>query len=230
MTIEEKIFVRAVADFGKLAGYGFVHSASGLVYEKEFMHGDFKAVVVVDDAGKVSGEVYETDSDDIYFPLRVESMETGFVGEVRSAYERILLDIRAHCFNMNCFVYSQANRLTREIFVRYGDSPEFPWDKFNRHGVFRDPDSRKWYALILSIDRSRLDKKLSGGVEVVNIKADADKIPELLKLDGFYPAYHMNKKSWISIVLDGTVSDEVLLALVAESHAFAAAKKSKHKK
>ena len=222
--------MRAVADFGKLIDYGFIRSAAGLVYEKEFMHGDFKAAVAVDEAGKVSGEVYETDSDDIYFPLRVESMEAGFVGEVRAAYEQILLDIRAHCFNMNCFVHLQANRLTREIFVRYGDSPEFPWDKFNRHGVFRNPGSRKWYALILSIDRSRLDKKLSGGVEVVNIKADADKIPELLELDGFYPAYHMNKKNWISIVLDGTVPDEVLFALVEESHAFAAGKKANHKK
>ncbi len=227
MTIEEKIFMRAVADFGKLFDYGFIRSATGLVYEKEFMHGDFKAVVVVDAQGKVSGEVYETDSTDVYFPLRVESMSAGFVGEVRAAYEQILLDIRTHCFNMNCFVYPQANRLTREIFEKYGDSPEFPWDKFNRHGVFRNYDSRKWYALILSVDKSKLDKKLSGDIEVVNIKADADKIPELLELDGFYPAYHMNKKSWISIMLDGSVSDEVLFALLAESHSFAIPKKNR---
>lgn len=230
MTVEEKIFRCAVIDFSKLADYGFIHSAKGWVYSKEFMHGDFKAIVTVDEQGNIFGEVYETDSDDIYFPLRVEDMTAGFVGEVRAGYENILNDIKEHCCRINCFAYPQANRLTREIFARYGDSPEFPWEKYSDCGVFRNPDSRKWYALIMSIDRSKLDKKLSGDIEIVNLKLDADKIPELLELNGFYPAYHMNKKSWITITLDDSVPDEVLLALVAESHEFTIRKKPKSKR
>ena len=230
MSIEEKIFARAIADFDKMADYGFIRSAAGFVYEKEFMNGDFKAVVIVDEQGKVSGEVYETDSNDIYLPLRVDEISSGFVGEVRSAYEQILRDVREHCCNTNYFTFPQTNRLTGEIFARYGDAPEFPWKKYDDYGVFRNPDSRKWYALIMNIDKSRLDKKLSGDIEIVNLKLDADKIPELLKLAGFYPAYHMNKKSWITITLDDSVSDDVLLELVAESHDFTISRKPKSQK
>ena len=229
MSIEEKIFKRTVIDFSVLPGYGFEHSAQGWVCTKEFMNGDFKAVITIDEHGKVAGEVYETDSNDVYLPLRVDEISSGFVGEVRGEYMRILEDIKQYCCHTNYFTFPQSNRLTRKIYERYGDSPEFPWDKFNRHGIFRNPYSRKWYALIMSIDRSRLDKKLSGGVEVVNIKAHADKIPELLEHDGFYPAYHMNKKSWITIVLDGSVPDEVLSALVEESHSFTLSKKTNKK-
>ena len=47
-----------------------------------------------------------------------------------------------------------------------------------------------------------------------------DKIKELHKEKGFYPAYHMNKKNWISILLNDTVPDKALLDLLDESHGF----------
>ena len=229
MSIEENIFKRAIIDFNKLANYGFIQSGEKQVFTKTFMNGDFKAVVTIDKKGKISGEVYETDSDDIYFPLRVESMVAGFVGQVREEYEHILSDIKAHCCRTNYFIYPQANRLTQEIYTRYGDNPTFPWDKFDGYGVFKNPDSDKWYALIMNIDKSKLDKKLSGEIEAVNIKLDEDKIPQLLKKRGFYPAYHMNKKNWITIVLDDSVTDEVLFGLVDESHAFTFGHRAKSK-
>ncbi len=230
MSIEEKIFKRTVIDFSALPGYGFEHSAQGWVCTKEFMNGDFKAVITIDEHGKVAGEVYETDSNDVYLPLRVDEISSGFVGEVRGEYMRILEDIKQYCCHTNYFTFPQSNRLTRKIFARYGDSPEFPWEKYSDCGVFRNPDSRKWYALIMNISKSWLDKKLSGDIEIVNLKLDADKIPELHKQTGFYPAYHMNKKSWITITLDDSVPDEVLLALVAESHEFTIRKKPKSKR
>jgi len=61
---------------------------------------------------------------------------------------------------------------------------------------------------------------LHGNVEVVNIKLEPEKILSLHKEKGFYPAYHMNKKNWISILLNDTVPDQVLLVLLDESHAF----------
>ena len=36
------------------------------------------------------------------------------------------------------------------------------------------------------------------------------------------PGYHMNKRHWISVILDGTVPDEVLLRLTEDSFALTA--------
>ena len=218
MTIEEKIFKRTIIDFSRLAKFGFTESDGRWIYSELFMNGDFKAVVNVSPKGNVSGTVFETATDDEFLPLRVENME-GFAGEVRTEYRKILENIKANCCRINYFVHPQSNRLTQAIFENYGDEPVFPWDN-DASGVFKNPDNGKWYALIMCINRSKLDKKLSGDIEVVNIKLDEAKIPELHKQNGFYPAYHMNKKNWLTITLDDTVPDDVLLALVAESHTF----------
>ncbi|MBR1825173.1 MAG: MmcQ/YjbR family DNA-binding protein [Alphaproteobacteria bacterium] len=219
MTIEEKIFKRTIIDFNQLPKFGFTKSGDVWTYSELFMNGDFKAMVSITQQGSMFGTVFETATEDEFLPLRVENME-GFAGEVRAEYQKILENIKANCCRINYFAHPQANRLTQAIYDTFGDEPTFPWDKFDGYGVFKNPDSKKWYALIMTIDRSKLDKKLSGEIEVVNIKLDEAKIPELHKQNGFYPAYHMNKKSWITITLDDTVPDDVLFALVNESHAF----------
>ena len=218
MTIEEKIFKRTIIDFSRLTKFGFAKSGDKWTYSELFMDGDFKAVVNITSQGNVFGTVLETATEDEFLPLRVENMD-GFAGEVRAEYQKILEKIKVGCCRINYFVCPQSNRLTQAIFATCGDEPVFPWDNDDA-GVFKNPDNGKWYALIMSIDRSKLDKKLSGEVEVVNIKLDEAKIPELHRQKGFYPAYHMNKKNWITIVLDESVSDDALLALVDESHAF----------
>ena len=225
MTIEENIFKRAEVNEKALAGYGFRHSKESWTLEVSFMNGDFKAVVIVDGAGHISGNVYETATQDIFLPLRVESMD-GFAGEVRNAYMEILKDIKEKCCRENVFISSQANRFAEAIYKKYGDKPVFPWDDFSG-GVFKNPDNGKWYAIVMDINAQKVDKKLTGDVEVVNIKLDPEKIQNLHKEKGFYLAYHMNKKNWISILLNDTVPDPVLLELLDESHAFT---QSKHQR
>lgn len=43
---------------------------------------------------------------------------------------------------------------------------------------------------------------------------------------GFLPGYHMNKTNWLSILLDGTVSDEQILDLLDLSFQMTAKKKT----
>lgn len=229
MTIEQKIFERAKIDFNKLETFGFIKSDNVWVYTKVFINGDFKAIVQIDATGNVSGDVYDLDSDEIYIPLRVESMAAGFAGEVRSEYENILEDIKAHCCHINYFIHPQANRMAAKIYEKYGDEPIFPWDDFSG-GVFKNPTNGKWYAIVMNIDGKKVDSKLVGKLEVVNIKLAPAEIQELQHEDGFYPAYHMNKKNWITIVLNDTVSDELLFALLEESYAFTLKKHTQNKK
>ena len=69
----------------------------------------------------------------------------------------------------------------------------------------------------MNIKRSKLDNG-SGNVDVINIKLDPDEIVDLLHKKGFYKAYHMNKKSWISIVLDNTLDDNNIFKLICKSY------------
>ena len=210
MKIEEQIFKRIQINFRALSDFGFEQSDGKWIYVQDFFDGAFRAVIEIDNNGHITGNVYETDSNEIYIPLRVESMDSGFVGKVRGEYVQILENIKSRCCVANYFIYPQANRLAQAIYQKYGDKPTFPWEKLSGFGVFRNPDNRKWY---------------SGEFEAVNIKLNEAKISELLGQKGFYPAYHMNKKNWITVSLDDTLQDDVIFSLIEESHRLTEKKK-----
>ena len=227
MTIEEKIFERETIDFSKLEPYGFKKSNNTYIFEKTFMDGAFKAVISVSPKGVIKGDVYDVDTGDAYFQMRIDEIAIGYAALVRSAYIEILKDIADHCCTQNLFTSAQGNRLVLRLKQKYGDSPLFPWEKYPTFGIFKNPDSEKWYALIMSIEFEKLDAKKSGSIEVINLKIDDQRIPQLVKKNGIYPAYHMNKKYWITVVLNDSLDDETLLSLIDESHAFTL---GKHKK
>lgn len=45
-------------------------------------------------------------------------------------------------------------------------------------------------------------------MEVINVKVDSGMIEDILSQKGYYPAFHMNKKCWVSIILEDALSDE----------------------
>ena len=103
------------------------------------------------------------------------------------------------------------------IKKEYKVTPDYPWKKYPDNAVFRHSDNNKWFGIIMTIDKSKLyDGK--GLLEIINVKLDTDKIQNLLKRKGYYEAYHMNKKYWITIVLDDTLSDDDIEMLINESY------------
>ena len=72
--------------------------------------------------------------------------------------------------------------------------------------------------LIINNNNRNKNNNKNGEVEIINIKLDNIEIKDLLKKDGFYKAYHMNKVSWISIILNDTLSDEVICSLIDKSY------------
>lgn len=58
----------------------------------------------------------------------------------------------------------------------------------------------------------------AGEVEVINVKADKARVSALLSRPGYYPAYHMNKKSWVSVILDDTLPDGEIQELIRDSY------------
>lgn len=227
MTIEQTVFNKAIINLKTLIPYGFKKEKDIYVYKKTFLNNEFKAIIQVAPNGTLTGNVYEVETNDIYYPLRVEEMFMGFAEQVRMAYRQILEDIKNHCCQKTYFEGAQANRLTQHIIKYYGDYPDFPWPKYNGYGVFRNRNNKKWYALIMNISKSKVDKNKTGNTDAVNLKIDNKKIPELTKQTGIYPAYHMNKNNWITVLLDDTVADTTILSLIDESYGFTLNKRPK---
>ena len=99
----------------------------------------------------------------------------------------------------------------------YGTLPEYQWAKFPRYAVLRNGDN-KWYAVIMDVPKNKFDIDSDEVVDVLNVKADMMLIDMLVEKPGYYRAYHMNKNQWMSIFLDGSVPDEAIKNLIAESY------------
>ena len=217
MNIENEVFKRFNVNYNKLEDYGFKKEKNNYVFEKNFLNNDFKAIITINSKGIVTGKVIENEINEEYTLLRTETIGE-FVGKVREAYKEILLDIRNNCFEANYFIFDQTNRINNYIKEKYGNDPEFLWESSPGAGVYRNPSNNKWYGIVMNVNYNKLDSNKNGEVEVINIKLDELEIKDLLKKNGFYKAYHMNKKYWISIVLDDIINDREIDSLIDQSY------------
>jgi predicted DNA-binding protein (MmcQ/YjbR family) len=220
MTIESEIFKKSTVDFNKLIPFGFILNKNNYCFEKIFMSGKFKAKIKIDKSGNVTGEVFDIENEEIYYPLRIENFDGAYVNLVRTGYKKILNNIKKSCFNKNSFIFPQSNRIAKHILNNYGDYPQFLWKKFPGYGVFKNASNKKWYGIISNIDYSKINKTKTGEIEVINLKLDEKIIIKLLKEKGFYPAWHMNKQTWITLILNETLTDDTVMKYVEQSYKY----------
>ena len=123
--------------------------------------------------------------------------------------------------------------MTKQEFLEYclntfGTSPDYPFDEDFETAVLRHANNRKWYAIVMRVSRRKFGFDSDEIIDVVNLKLPTEMFGSFGATDGVYPAYHMNKLHWISVLLPDA-SDDVVQFLVNVS--FEATKdKRKHKK
>ena len=236
--METDYFGRFRPAFGRLGKKGFRKTETEYRYEEDFLDGQFRAELVIRQepegsapgGWQIRGRVMDLDTEEEYLPIRARHQLGGFVGGVREAYLEVLGRIREECFVPVDFIYDQANRITAMIGEVYGDAPEFPWEKYPGNGTFKCKENGKWYAAILNVAFGKLGA--AGGhdandiVEVINLKAEPEGIAQITRRPGIFPAWHMNKKHWISVILDDTLADDEVMELIGASYDLVSVKKN----
>ena len=122
---------------------------------------------------------------------------------------------------------SQRERIIQHIQDRYAAEPGHLWARYPNYAVFRQSASRKWFAAVMDVAKKSIDLPGDGTADVMDLKCDPVLVGSLLAQDGFLPAYHMSKSSWISILLDETVPDEQIFPLIELSYDSVAPKRKK---
>lgn len=198
----------------KAKEYGFVEDQGIWTYHSTIMQGDFLMKITVEDSD-LSFQVFDQETGDLYPQVHMESMRGTFVGSVREACLDELFDIRKACFEVQGFICPQTKRIMSRVQEIYENQLEYLWEKSPDTAVLRHDNNQKWYAVLMKISWEKLDKSREGQVDVVNLKHD--QVADLLVEKGIYPAFHMNKRYWISLPLDDTLSDEQILELFERS-------------
>jgi predicted DNA-binding protein (MmcQ/YjbR family) len=97
----------------------------------------------------------------------------------------------------------------------YGTLPDYPFEEDFSTAVLRHADNRKWYALIMRVSRRKFGFDSDEMIEAVNLKLPTEMFGTFGTEDGIYPAYHMNKLHWISVLLPDAPDDVVQFLLHA---------------
>lgn len=210
--MEETIINRYSIDENRLLEYGF---NSDYVYTVDILDNTFRVIITYVDK-KITGKIIDLSFDEEYTNFRIERSGE-FNLKIRSEYERILLDIRDKTCTKRTYIYDQANRIDKYIFSKYDVAADFPFKSSPYHGVYRNKDN-KWFGILMDIPFNKIDKNKDGLIEVINVKINPNDKDNLLKIEGIYEAYHMNKKSWISIILDDTLSDDLISEIIDNSY------------
>ncbi|HFI0232148.1 TPA: MmcQ/YjbR family DNA-binding protein [Streptococcus suis] len=201
-----------------LLPFGFHFADNRYTYRELLMEGQFEAVVEVDEVGQLSSYVWDCEMEEVYTAHLVTAPAGAFVGQVRESYQSILDRVEEACCVALPFFQNQSNRIAQLIKEQWGDLPDYPFAKLPTYGAFRHPANNKWYALVSQVMKDKLDGSGSQEeVEIVNLKVAGREIAELLSQSGIFPAYHMSKKSWVSVLLDDTVEDQTVFALLEKS-------------
>lgn len=91
----------------------------------------------------------------------------------------------------------------------FGTSPDYPFDEDFETAVLRHADNRKWYAIVMRVSRKKFGFRSDEVIDVVNLKLPTEMFGSFGAADGVYPAYHMNKQHWISVLLPDAPDDVI---------------------
>ncbi len=215
----EELFKNKSLDKPVAIKYGFkLQKNKTYLYETNLIDNQFTLRVYASDKNNVSAELIENAFGEKYTLHLKPDISGNFIGIVKTEYRRILTLIAENCFVKEYFKNETAKKVSKYILKKYGDTPQFLWDKYPDFAVFRCSKNQKWYAIMMSIPANKIGLNSNEKVQVLNVCAEPEKIPNLIDNKKIFPVYHMNKKYWITILFDTGITLREIYLLINNSY------------
>ena len=104
------------------------------------------------------------------------------------------------------------------VKTQYNIEPDYPWRRNPNYAILRHGGGRKWFGAIVDITEDKLGLNGNKLVDALLLKCDPLLISSLRGEPGIYPAYHMNKEHWVSILLSSQIPKERVSWLIDMSY------------
>ena len=92
------------------------------------------------------------------------------------------------------------------------------WPKFSNNAIVRRKETGKWYLVLVNIQLHKLSTIFKNNNEYKDvIVLRTCNAKNLIDNSRFFPAYHVNKKNWISVLLDSDVDINFVYSLIDDS-------------
>lgn len=208
-------------DLKRLEKFGFELKDNSYYYHTSLLKNQFKMSVKISLDNTIFTEIIDVETSEPYVLHLLEERRNGYIEKVYKAYSEVLDKIKKECFEDEIFKIDYTKEVVDYVKNKYGDKLEFLWEKSPKTAVVRRKSSKKWYAVILTLSKRKLNLDSDELVEVINLHNSPEEIEKLIDNKRYFPAYHMNKKHWCTICLDGTVELEKIYKLIDMSYELA---------
>ena len=123
--------------------------------------------------------------------------------------------------SQSVFKSDQAQNVIQYLRDVYNDELEFLWPRFPNNAVFRRKDTGKWYGALLTLSGKKLGLYSDEIIEIIDLRARPEEIASLTDMKRYFPGYHMNKKNWYTVCLDGSVQTDEIFRRIDDSYRLA---------
>ncbi|MBP3348903.1 MAG: MmcQ/YjbR family DNA-binding protein [Clostridia bacterium] len=219
--MDTEIFKNKAINKARLLAYGFEQVGDGFEFSTNIVSGQMEMRVTVDGDGKLDARIFDVGFGEEYVLHLVEDATGSFVGQVRAEYDEVINDIASKCFDINVFKAEQSYQIIDHVRKTYGDELEFLWARSPDNAIWRRKDNKKWYAALLTVKADRIGLDGNGTVEILDLRIKPDELEMTLDGKRFFPGYHMNKKHWYTVLLDGGVPTDDICRRIDESYLLA---------
>ena len=198
----------------KLLKYGFKQNKDTFILEKKSNNKDFIFHIEII-SNKVLSSVIDNNTKEEYMPFYIETINGEYVGKIREEFDLLIKDILSTCYEKD-YSNNYVKKVMDYIKNKYDIKPSYLFADSPNTCVFKHKEA-KWFGIIMDIPYNKVGIDSKEIVYVLNVKTPPEDVEDLIKNQGVLPAYHMNKKNWISILLDGSVSMKLIEKLIDKS-------------
>ena len=194
---------------GFVSGDGKSHTLRASI-----LNGDFYAAISLNTADQtINVQLFDSETNEKYALFDMPNAHGAFVASLRNEVQQVINGIKERCFE----IHDLKDDYIAYLRSHFHAEPDFPWEDSPDAFVVRC-ENNKWFALVMKIKYRQLGLTGDEGVWVVNLKASPDEIPGLIDRKSIFPAWHMNKKHWITVILTAATDFERLCELTQKSY------------
>lgn len=209
----EKIFHNKKVNIEKLLKENFIENKGTFTRKYDLENKEFHVEISIKEK-EIKARLFEKETGDEYTLIHSKSADGLFVNSLREEVKEVLEHIAATCYEEKGY----ANNVLNHVKEKYDVDPEYMWERHPDFAVLKTKEKKKWFGLVMTISKETLGLKGKGKVLAINLKAKPEEIVEKIDGKNYLPAYHMNKKHWLTLVIDENLQETTLHKMIEESY------------
>ncbi len=195
---------------------GFLLERDCYVYQQKILDNEFLLSISIDNSNVVTSFVSEVETGELYTLYNVKDSTGGFVAKMRNAYNSVMDNVVCNCSVKEVYKSKQALEVIDYVKKTYDSNLEFLWNDDNC--IARNGHNKKWYLVLMVVNQSKLGLPSEQKAEILNLRMNAEKLSLVVDGESIFCGYHMNKKHWVTILLNDKVDTDKILSMIDDSY------------